>query len=84
MIPLTVYFGEEEFLDWVELQPEEFYERLKAAPELPRTSQPSAGAFLELYRRLRETYQRVYSVHLSGKFSGTVASARWRRARSTA
>ena len=75
IIPLTVYFGEEHFLDWIELQPEEFYERLKVAPQLPRTSQPSAGAFLELYRKLLERYQRVYSVHLSGKFSGTVASA---------
>ncbi len=75
IIPLTVYFGEEHFLDWIELQPEEFYERLKTAPQLPRTSQPSAGAFLELYKELRETYQRVYSVHLSGQFSGTVASA---------
>ena len=42
---------------------------------LPRTSQPSAGAFLERYKALREKYERVYSVHLSGKFSGTVASA---------
>jgi len=75
IIPLTVYFGEEHFLDWIELQPEEFYQRLKAAPELPRTSQPSAGAFLELYQKLRERYQRVYSVHLSSKFSGTCASA---------
>ena len=75
MVPLTVYFGEEHFLDWVELTPETFYARLKVAPELPRTSQPSAGAFLEKYKELRERYERVYSVHLSGKFSGTVASA---------
>ena len=75
MVPLTVYFGEESFLDWVELEPAEFYARLKTAPELPRTSQPSAGAFLERYRELRQRHERVYSVHLSGKFSGTVASA---------
>jgi DegV family protein with EDD domain len=75
IIPLTVYFGEEHFLDWIELKPVEFYERLKSAPELPRTSQPSAGAFLELYTKLRQQYQRVYSVHLSSKFSGTCASA---------
>jgi DegV family protein with EDD domain len=75
LIPLTVYFGEDHFLDWVELEPAEFYERLKVAPKLPRTSQPSAGSFLELYKELRQRYQRVYSVHLSGKFSGTVASA---------
>lgn len=75
MVPLTVYFGEEAYLDWVELKPADFYAKLKAAPELPRTSQPSAGAFLEQYKRLREQYDRVYSIHLSGKVSGTVASA---------
>ncbi|MCL5736056.1 MAG: DegV family protein [Actinobacteria bacterium] len=75
VVPLTVYFGEESFLDWIELKPEEFYARLKVAPQLPRTSQPSAGAFLERYNELRRRYQRIYSVHLSGKFSGTVASA---------
>jgi DegV family protein with EDD domain len=75
MVPLTVYFGEEAFLDWTELEPPEFYERLKTAPTLPRTSQPSAGAFLERYKSLREKHERVYSVHLSGKLSGTIASA---------
>ncbi len=75
MVPLTVYFGDEHFLDWVELKPAKFYARLKVAPQLPRTSQPSAGAFLEVYKHLRQRYERVYSVHLSGKFSGTVASA---------
>jgi fatty acid kinase fatty acid binding subunit len=75
MVPLTVYFGEDAYLDWAELKPAEFYAKLKVAPELPRTSQPSAGAFLEQYKRLREQYERVYSIHLSGKLSGTVASA---------
>ena len=75
MVPLTVYFGEEALLDWVELKPEVFYDRLVNGPVLPRTSQPSAGAFLDVYKALRERYERVYSVHLSGKLSGTVASA---------
>jgi len=75
MVPLTVYFGDEAFLDWTELEPAEFYERLNKALQLPRTSQPSAGAFLEVYKRLREKYERVYSVHLSSQMSGTCASA---------
>lgn len=75
MVPLTVCFGDEAYLDWVEMKPTEFYQRLKTAPELPRTSQPSAGAFLERYKTLRERYERVYSVHLSGRLSGTCASA---------
>ena len=75
MVPLTVFFGETGYLDWVEIQPEEFYKKLAASAELPRTSQPSAGAFLEEYKRLREKYERVYSVHLSSHLSGTWASA---------
>ncbi len=47
MVPLTVYFGDEHYLDWVELKPAQFYAKLREAPELPRTSQPSAGVFLE-------------------------------------
>ena len=75
MVPLTVYFGEDGYLDWVDIQPAEFYSKLAAAPQLPRTSQPSAGAFLEEYKRLRQKYERVYSVHLSSHLSGTCASA---------
>jgi len=75
MVPLTVFFGEEGYLDWIEIQPEEFYRKLEKASELPHTSQPSAGAFLEEYKRLRKKYERVYSVHLSSRLSGTYASA---------
>jgi DegV family protein with EDD domain len=80
MIPLTVYFGDEAYQDWVEMKPAEFYAKLAVAPELPRTSQPSAGAFLDEYKRLLARYQRVYSVHLSAQFSGTCASAEVARA----
>jgi DegV family protein with EDD domain len=75
MVPLTVYFGDEAYLDWVDIQPKEFYRKLETAPELPHTSQPSAGAFLEEYKKLRKKYDRVYSVHLSSHLSGTFASA---------
>lgn len=75
MVPLTVFFGDTGYLDWVEIQPQEFYEKLAASEQLPRTSQPSAGAFLEEYKRLREKYERVYSIHLSSRLSGTWASA---------
>jgi DegV family protein with EDD domain len=80
MVPLTVFFGEQGYLDWIEMQPEEFYKRLAESAELPRTSQPSAGSFIEEYKRLRQKYERVYSVHLSSKLSGTCASAEVARA----
>jgi DegV family protein with EDD domain len=76
IIPLTVFFGEEAFLDGIELTPEEFYRKLETCSALPKTSQPPPGKFLELYRGLRERYEYVYSVHLSAAFSGTCESAR--------
>jgi fatty acid kinase fatty acid binding subunit len=76
VVPLTVFFGDRGYLDWVELKPEQFYEKLAAYPRLPTTSQPPPGVWSDLYRRLRERYEWVYSVHLSAEFSGTYETAR--------
>ena len=46
MVPLKVLIGDETFLDWVEMTPEEFYKRLATAPVLPKTSQPTPAEFL--------------------------------------
>ncbi len=76
MVPLKVLFGEETFLDWVELAPEEFYPRLLSSPTLPKTSQPSPAEFLTAYRELAAAgCDSIVSIHLSGPLSGTVASA---------
>jgi DegV family protein with EDD domain len=74
VVPLYVRFGDESFKDYVELTPEEFYARLRTADELPTTSQPTPGDFLETYEELA-AYDRVYSVHISGDLSGTFGSA---------
>lgn len=73
-IPLSVRFGTETLRDYVDITPTEFYRRLPLSRELPKTSQPSAGEFAELYASLAG-YERVYSIHLSGKLSGTIESA---------
>jgi DegV family protein with EDD domain len=75
VVPLNVHFGDEVFRDHVDLSADEFFRRLKASPQLPRTSQPSVGAFEEVYRRLREGGDEIVSVHLSSKVSGTYNSA---------
>jgi DegV family protein with EDD domain len=74
VVPLYVRFGSESFKDYVELAPEQFYARLRTAEELPTTSQPTPGDFLEAYREL-DAYDRVYSLHISGDLSGTYGSA---------
>ncbi len=75
VVPLNVHFGDQVFRDHVDLSTDEFFRRLKASPQLPRTSQPSVGAFEEAYRSLRQGGDEIVSVHLSSKVSGTYNSA---------
>ncbi len=75
MVPLYVRFGDESKKDYVELGPQEFYARLRTAVELPTTSQPTPGDFLATYEELA-SYERVYSLQISAKLSGTFESAR--------
>jgi DegV family protein with EDD domain len=75
MVPLYVRFGDESRRDYVEIGPEEFYARLRTVTELPTTSQPTPGDFLAVYEELVD-YERIYSLQLSAKLSGTFESAR--------
>ena len=74
VVPLYVRFGEESFRDYVELDPHDFYARLRTASELPTTSQPTPQDFLTVYHALAG-YERIYSLHISAKLSGTFQSA---------
>ena len=53
---------------------EEFYERLRTANDFPTTSQPPAGAFVEVYESL-DAYDDILVLTLSGEMSGTYDSA---------
>ena len=53
-----------------------FYDRLRTASDLPTTSQPSIGDFLEVFTPLADAGHDIVSVHLAGGISGTVESAR--------
>jgi len=75
VVPLYVRFGAESFRDYSELGPQEFYERLRSASELPTTSQPTPGDFLDTYQELVQ-YERILSLHIPARLSGTVESAR--------
>ena len=71
VVPLYVRFGDESFKDYVELGPDEFYARLRTAPTLPTTSQPTPGDFVAAYEELAG-YERILSLHIAGRLSGTV------------
>jgi DegV family protein with EDD domain len=75
VVPLYVRFGDESYRDYVDLAAHDFYERLRGVDALPTTSQPTPGDFLAVYEELAG-YDRVLSLHISGKLSGTVGSAR--------
>ena len=73
-VPLYVRFGDETFKDYTELGPAEFYSKLRTSPVLPATSQPTPQDFLTTYESLAG-YERIYSLHVSAKVSGTFQSA---------
>lgn len=75
VVPLYVRFGDESFRDYVELPAADFYARLRESPVMPTTSQPTPGDFEAVYEELAG-FERIYSLHLSAKFSGTWESAR--------
>jgi DegV family protein with EDD domain len=75
VVPLYVHFGTEAFKEGVELSHAEFYEKLKAAPELPTTSQPSAGEFHEVFKELSDAGHDIVVLTISSKLSGTWDSA---------
>ena len=79
VVPVTVFFGEESYLDGVEMDGETFFQRLPTSPQLPRTSQPSVAQFVDAYTKLVDEGHDVLSVHVSGKLSGTFNSARLAR-----
>jgi DegV family protein with EDD domain len=74
VVPLYVNFGTESFRDGVDLTATQFYERLKSSPTLPTTSQPTPADFLACYEQLG-AYERIFSVHIASKLSGTYQSA---------
>jgi DegV family protein with EDD domain len=74
VVPLYVRFGAESYRDYVDLSPGDFYARLRGAPELPTTSQPTPADFAAAYEGLG-AYERIYSLHIPSKLSGTWQSA---------
>jgi DegV family protein with EDD domain len=74
-IPLTVLLDGKEYLDGIDLTSRQLFENLKQLKSPPKTSQPSIGAFQELYESLSKEYDQIVAVLLSGRLSGTVSSS---------
>lgn len=75
MIPLSVIFGDESYREEIDMTAESFWEEIKRQKELPTTSQPPVGEFVELFESLSKEYDAVISIHLSSGISGTYNGA---------
>jgi DegV family protein with EDD domain len=76
VVPLTIRFGSEEFVDRRDLTPAQFYERLAASPVLPETAAPAPGAFDEAFRQAFDGgADAVICINLSSGLSATMQSA---------
>lgn len=75
IIPLYIHFGQQQFVDGVDLTSEQLYERIRNGTENAKTSQPSAGEFAELYTKLSKEYESIIAIHVSKSLSGTISSS---------
>jgi len=73
--PLVLIWGDETYEDGIDIQPDEFYTRLKDAKVMPSTSQATPKSFHKIYTDLLEQDYEILAILISSPLSGTVASA---------
>ena len=76
IVPLTVNFGEEEFIDGVTITREEFYAKLIESDVIPTTSQATPEAFENVFRKITENSDEIVCITVASNLSGTYQSAR--------
>jgi DegV family protein with EDD domain len=76
VVPLTVNFENESYLDKVELSTTEFFEKLTKSEKLPTTSQANPGAFAEAFSEILLQGDQVLGIFVASELSGTFESAR--------
>ena len=74
-MPLIIHFGEEELIDGVTINKEQFYRRLVESEQLPFTSQASPVAFQKVYEEVTQAGDSAVVITLASKLSGTYQSA---------
>ena len=75
VVPLIIHFGEEELIDGVTINKEQFYRRLVESEQLPFTSQASPVAFQKVYEEVTQAGDSAVVITLASKLSGTYQSA---------
>lgn len=75
VVPLYLTIKGKRYREGVDISNEEFYEIMKNADKLPQTSQPTPSDFIETYKKLLKDFEKILSIHISSKLSGTYNSA---------
>ncbi len=77
IVPMRLAFGEDSFVEGIDITVEEFYDKLTKSKELPTTSQTSPSQYVEVYRNLMQEHPGtpIVSIHISSGMSGTYQSA---------
>jgi len=75
IIPINIHFGEQMFLQGVDLSNSDFYRLADESGIIPKTSQPTPQQFINFYRSIAKAGDQILSLHVTGKLSGTFASA---------
>ncbi len=77
IVPLTIVWGKDQYLEGIDISAEEFYERLPDDPNHPTTSQPTPKAFMDAYQQAADKgYEQILVVTISSAMSGTIISAK--------
>ena len=76
IVPLNVHFGDEVYKDGIEINSDDFFDKLINGTAFPKTSQPSVGEFIDVYEKLGNDGSDIISIHISDQLSGTINSAR--------
>jgi DegV family protein with EDD domain len=75
IIPLTILWGTEAILDFIDITPSQFLDRLAGDPIHPTTTQPNPEDFHKIYEELAKDHDAIVAPLISSKLSGTVSSA---------
>ena len=75
VVPLTIHFGHDEYVDGVTITHHQFYKKLVESDVMPTTSQPTPEAFADIFRQVEENGDQAVVLTISSKLSGTCQSA---------
>lgn len=75
VLPLLINFGEESYLDGVEITPKELFEKIEKEGNLPTTAQVIPNRFMHTYEKYLNEGYKIISIHISSAMSGTYQSA---------